>query len=169
MTKITTKKQELDALEHIERVVAELGTDSYVAAAFQGCFGVARNNIEHDEMRSPFQRANDMEQKLDKSDKARMELNKKLDTSEREIKRLKSRLENFTGLVEHSEKVLSAIVALRPSLYRRESKCADEIVRLAEEPEKLIFKTAVLKHREAKGLLDGCDKLADLLRDTYCW
>ena len=45
---MTTKEQELKALEQIKKIVAELGEDSYVATAFEGCFVVAENNILND-------------------------------------------------------------------------------------------------------------------------
>lgn len=43
-----TKQQEREALEVIKRIVDTLGPDSYVAAAFNGCFQMAANNIEND-------------------------------------------------------------------------------------------------------------------------
>jgi len=45
---ITTKEQERKALDKIRKIVAELGDDSYVAAAFEGCFEVAEQNIDND-------------------------------------------------------------------------------------------------------------------------
>ena len=45
---ITTKEQERKALNKIRKIIAELGEDSYVAAAFEGCFEVAEQNIDND-------------------------------------------------------------------------------------------------------------------------
>ena len=45
---ITTKEQERKALDKIRKIIAELGNDSYVAAAFEGCFEVAEQNIDND-------------------------------------------------------------------------------------------------------------------------
>ena len=45
---ITTKEQERKALDKIRKIIAELGDDSYVAAAFEGCFEVAEQNIDND-------------------------------------------------------------------------------------------------------------------------
>lgn len=45
---ITTKEMERKALEKIRKIVAELGEDSYVATAFEGCFEKAEENIEND-------------------------------------------------------------------------------------------------------------------------
>lgn len=43
-----TKEQERKALDKIRKIIAELGDDSYVAAAFEGCFEVAEQNIDND-------------------------------------------------------------------------------------------------------------------------
>lgn len=44
----TTKAQERKALEQIRKIVAELGEDSYVGTAFEGCFEIAEDNIQND-------------------------------------------------------------------------------------------------------------------------
>ena len=43
-----TKQQERDALEKIRKIVEQLGPDSYLATAFEGCFDLAAENIEND-------------------------------------------------------------------------------------------------------------------------
>ncbi len=43
-----TKQQERAALEKIRKIVEELGPDSYIATAFDGCFKDAEANIEND-------------------------------------------------------------------------------------------------------------------------
>lgn len=43
-----TKQQERDALAAIRKMVEELGPQSYLATAFEGCFEDAENNIEND-------------------------------------------------------------------------------------------------------------------------
>ena len=45
---MTTKEQERKALEKIRKIVEELGEDSYVGTAFEGCFEIAEDNIEND-------------------------------------------------------------------------------------------------------------------------
>ena len=45
---IATKQQELEALKKIQKIVDELGTDSYLAITFNGCFDLAKENIEND-------------------------------------------------------------------------------------------------------------------------
>ena len=45
---IATKEQERKTLEKIKQMVAELGENSYLAAAFTGAFELAEQNIEND-------------------------------------------------------------------------------------------------------------------------
>lgn len=47
-----TKDQERKALAQIKKIVESLGEDSYIAAAFDGCFEIAENNINNDFMNS---------------------------------------------------------------------------------------------------------------------
>jgi len=43
-----TKQQERDALAAIRKMVEDLGPQSYLATAFEGCFEIAEENIEND-------------------------------------------------------------------------------------------------------------------------
>lgn len=45
---IATKEMELKALAKIEKILADLGENSYLAYAFDGCVEDARRNIEED-------------------------------------------------------------------------------------------------------------------------
>ncbi len=45
---IATKAQELEALKKIQKIVEDLGTDSYLSITFEGCFEQAKENIEND-------------------------------------------------------------------------------------------------------------------------
>lgn len=45
---MTTKEQERKALEKIRKIVEELGENSYIGTAFEGCFRDAEDNIEDD-------------------------------------------------------------------------------------------------------------------------
>lgn len=47
-----TKAEERKALEKIRNIVNELGEDSYIGAAFKGCFDIAEQNIDNDWMGS---------------------------------------------------------------------------------------------------------------------
>jgi chromosome segregation ATPase len=58
-----TKEQERKALEQIRKIVEGLGADSYIGMAFEGCFEIARDNIENDWGCSMKQRALEAEEK----------------------------------------------------------------------------------------------------------
>lgn len=45
---MTTKDQERKALEQIRKIVDELGENSYIGMAFEGCFEIAEKNIVND-------------------------------------------------------------------------------------------------------------------------
>ena len=45
---MATKQQERNALSQIHKIVSELGEDSYLGTAFEGCFDLAEQNIEYD-------------------------------------------------------------------------------------------------------------------------
>lgn len=45
---MSIKEQEREALEKIREIVDGLGEDSYIGAAFEGCFEIAEDNINND-------------------------------------------------------------------------------------------------------------------------
>lgn len=59
-----TKEQERDTLEAIRKMVEELGPQSYLATAFEGCFADAESNIENDFGDSMQRRWESAEEKL---------------------------------------------------------------------------------------------------------
>lgn len=81
-----TKEQERETLSKIKQMVEELGPQSYIAAAFEGCFDVAEQNIEDDFACSMKQRAETAEQQLA--------------YNQRELDDAKKRLKELGGLVD---------------------------------------------------------------------
>lgn len=61
---MTTKEQERKALEKIRKIIIELGEDSYVGTAFEGCFEDAEDNIENDFAMSMKSRWQDAENRI---------------------------------------------------------------------------------------------------------
>lgn len=90
---MTTKEQERKALERIKKIVAELGENSYIGTAFEGCFEDAEQNIEYDAAFSSLARAESAEKK-------ELEAREKLVEAEAEIIRLNRKLENLEGAYE---------------------------------------------------------------------
>lgn len=59
---IATKEQERKALEKIKKIVSDLGENSYIGTAFEGCFEDAEDNIENDfafSMKQRYERASE--------------------------------------------------------------------------------------------------------------
>lgn len=86
---ITTKEQERKALEKIKEIVTSLGENSYVAAALEGCFEIAEENIE-------FDFAGSMKQSLEAATKeieSLKQLSAEKDKLEAKISRLEKQLE----------------------------------------------------------------------------
>lgn len=84
-----TKQEEREALLQIKKIIAGLGEDSYVGAAFEGCFEIAESNIRDDAMCSPEQV---------KLDLARMEKR-----YEGKIRRLEEQVKELTLLLEEEQ------------------------------------------------------------------
>jgi uncharacterized coiled-coil DUF342 family protein len=73
---MATKQQEREALNKITAIIKELGEDSYIAAAFDGCLDVAEQNISNDFMDSMKKRT---ESARKEADELREELHKRTD------------------------------------------------------------------------------------------
>lgn len=121
-----TKEQERETLSKIKQMVEELGPQSYIAAAFEGCFDVAEQNIEDDFACSMKQRAETAEQQLA--------------YNQRELDDAKKRLKELGGLVDSlKEENRSLGLRLTRSVfpsdlrYLTPKKPLSEIVREREE------------------------------------
>lgn len=131
-----TKQQERYALEKIKRMVAQLGPDSYLAAAFEGCFELATENIENDwtcsmadRARRAEKRVEELEEKLIESEKdyeaAHAAAHEIANQKDREIARLKDQI------AEESRKE-TACDRCQHSLLKK----AAELERIAGEAER---------------------------------
>lgn len=147
--KIATKQQERAALEKIRKIVAELGPDSYIATAFDGCFEIAESNIENDWALSMKDRWLSADRKLNEANGTIEELRDKLAEAEEkdaEIASLKSRLLADDDLAEISRLIAKAAIDLEKEV----SNAAERIVEVADQPESAAFRNAVKDHRAAK-------------------
>ena len=90
---MTTKEQERKALEKIRKIVEELGENSYVGTAFDGCFEIAENNIEDDFACSMKQRAETAEEKLEAAGIIRGNLEREIEDLRIKNKLLGERIE----------------------------------------------------------------------------
>lgn len=83
-----TKEQERKALEQIRKMVEELGADSYIAMAFEGCFEIAESNIDNDFGCSMKQRAESAERKAETAVQREKTAEKDRDYFQKEASRL---------------------------------------------------------------------------------
>lgn len=134
---MTTKEMERKALEQIRKIVEELGEDSYIATAFEGCFEDAEYNIRDDAAYS-------MKARWDSAKAAEDELRAKVAEQTAMIKNLETKVENLTDATlaysKDAEKHVETINGLKASsikywndLQAAETKLdekEDEIIRL---------------------------------------
>lgn len=192
---LATKRNERDTLEVIRQMVADLGEDSYLATAFQGCFEIAEQNIENDFADSLQGRLELAEKKLrdeiaekqqvrDEAQKTIKELEEKLAESQKDWEA--AHAANHT-LAEQKDAEIAALQArvlseddledLRQLVSDRVDeadevveKAAAEIVRFAEAPGLPEFTAAVSKHRNYSAYAKRCRELmgrVDAIQATY--
>lgn len=161
-----TKDQEREALATIQKIVEELGPQSYIGTAFEGCFQDAEDNIEYDYGCS-------MKQKLESAELSVEELKGKLAAAE-------ERLEEFTRLMDNLKEERSALGRklaeqtlpewLRFDLHafiteqeitaRKSMASAAEIMaEMADTPQDIAFANAVNSYRKAKEQRERCAKV----------
>ena len=149
-----TKQQERDTLAAIRQMVEELGPQSYLATAFEGCFEDAESNIENDFGDSYKRRCESLERKLD-------EANETIERMKNDIKLLSNSVESERALVKSLEEQLvqQAISAddltdckqlvknLLEELRRKVKAAEGAILEYAEHPETTTFCNAVRERR----------------------
>lgn len=131
-----TKQQEREALDKIRKLVEQLGPDSYLATAFEGCFDLAAENIDNDwacsmadRARRAEKRAAELEDKLTESVKdyeaAHAAAHEVAAQKDREIAQLKGRL-------SEKSRAEAACASCQNSLLKK----AAEAERIAGEAER---------------------------------
>lgn len=85
---MTTKEQELKALAQIKKIVDGLGENSYIAAAFEGCFEIAEDNIGNDFACSMKQRAESAGKEAENLKKENCELRDMLNEQREKVEKL---------------------------------------------------------------------------------
>lgn len=158
---MATKRNERETLEVIRQLVADLGPDSYLATAFEGCFEDAEQNIEFDWGCSQKRLADAAAEKVTELEAKVKELERKLKTSELNERDLRSAIEKVKAenskvvtnlqLRQLSEEDLESVIAVlsdrATEADEMAEKAAAEIVRLAEDPASPEFHRAVSMHR----------------------
>ena len=159
-----TKEQEREALEKIKRMVAELGPQSYLATAFEGCFEDAEGNIENDFGDSMKARWIHADAQLNAANGTIKELKEQLAESEKdyeaahaanhaiadeknaEIEALQKKIITPDDLTDIIQLVTDKLSTLEAAI----KNATERIVEMATEPESAEFQRAVKDHRAAK-------------------
>lgn len=97
---MATKEQELKALAKIKKIVDDLGEDSYIGTAFEGCFEIAEENIENDFACSMKQRAESAEKTMLKSYGKVNELKEQLKAAEAKVKAAEAKAEELQAALD---------------------------------------------------------------------
>ncbi len=151
---MASKRNERETLETIRQLVADLGPQSYLATAFEGCFEDAESNIENDFGDSMKARWLHADAELNAAKGTIEELEEKLQQEIAERQRARDEAQEFIKKLE--AKVLSDddLEDVRQLLDDRATeadeaatKAAGEIVKYADHPESKEFQQAVINHR----------------------
>ena len=154
---MTTKEQERKALAKIRKIVEELGEDSYVATAFEGCFEKAEENIENDwagSWKQEFVAANDenirLKEQIERFSDALHDCNEVEKELYDKIEQLRREKEEIKENRPCSDDLYDLIRLAGIKVYDEKAeaeKAAKEIVENAENPDGDEFKEAVGNHR----------------------
>ena len=170
---IATKQQERDTLAAIRQMITELGPQSYLATAFEGCFQDAENNIENDFGDSMQRR---WESTLEKLYAAQEEINRlkaDLATTQTEVETLRGK---FDFASQHIKKLERQRL---PEQFRRDlwemttseaeasrarmAEAADKMAVGADNPGCVLFKESVACYRAEKTRAESMEQIADAL------
>ena len=165
-----TKQQERNALAAIRRIVEELGPQSYLATAFEGCFEDAEQNIEDDAAYSmkarleiQAQRAIERGYEVDqlKADLAAAQfkietLQSQFDFASQYIKKLERQ-----QLSEELRRDLWVMVTDEAEVSRaRMAEAADKMAAGADNPGCVLFKESVARYRAEKARAEAMEQRA---------
>lgn len=153
---IATKAQERATLEAIRKMVEELGPDSYIATAFEGCFHDAEENIENDFGFS-------MKRRLESATFAEDELRGKLAEANKAIAALEqqnTKLQEVALPRALRDDLYSFLREERDAATRNMTAAAERMAELADAPQDIAFAGAVKSYRTAKERREWCEAKA---------
>lgn len=145
-----TKEQERKVLEQIRKMVEELGADSYIAMAFEGCFEIAESNIDNDFGCSMKQRSEHAEMEAAK-------YKKMFDNVSEDFEYMQAKVETF------DEKMASVEEAR--DYFQKEANRLSEIVEKQEKEKRNLTKE---QQERADRLEDENIRLKAKLYDLIC-
>ena len=168
-----TKEQERETLEKIKEMIAELGPQSYLATAFEGCFEDAEQNIEDDAAYS-------MKARLEIQAQRAIERGHEVDRLKADIAAAQSKIEilqsQFDFASQHIKKLerqqlpeelrrdLWVMVTSEAEASRaRMAEAADKMAAGADNPGCVLFKESVARYRAEKTRAEEMEQRANAL------
>lgn len=168
-----TKEQERETLSKIKQMVEELGPQSYIATAFEGCFEVAELNIRDDAAYSLKARVEDAEERL-------REMGSVYNAAKMDAVRLEKQLEEtYNQLAAAKEEIASLKRQVLPEQLRRDlwvvvtdeaeasrarmAKAAHMMAICADNPACVGFKESVADYRKEEKRAEEMEQRAAAL------
>ena len=172
---MATKRNERDTLEAIRQMVADLGEQSYLATAFEGCFEIAEQNIENDFADSMKGRLECAEREVERLRDKVNELAENLEKSEEkhrgeigEVQELRHSLERAHKATEGLEELEVTLCERAEDAEHKAAEAAERIVKYADNPDSEEFKAAVREHRSHLEFADYNKLLAGRVSGYTC-
>lgn len=161
-----TKEQERETLEKIKAMVAELGPQSYLATAFEGCFADAESNIENDFGDSMRRRWKSTEEQLSAAQEEVSRLKAELNEAREQLAaaQKKTAVLKRQQLPELLWLDLRAMVTDEAEASRaRMAKAAHMMAACADNPDCVSFKESVADYRKEEKRIAVMEKRAAAL------
>lgn len=156
-----TKEQERKALEKVKKTVKELGENSYIGAAFDGCFEIAGDNIENDFCCSMKQKYEAAQEEAEHFRELAGKLTDELEAAKKENENLRKKAVSITDLVRLSRLADQDLYECK----KRQIEAAEAIVKFADDPSGEAFRQAVAEHRNSTESLKEKEQRSERLRD----
>ena len=168
-----TKQQERNALAAIRRIVEELGPQSYLATAFEGCFEDAEQNIEDDAAYS-------MKARLEIQAQRAIERGHEVDRLKADLAAAQSKVETLQGQFDFASQHIKKLERQQlPEQLRRDlwvmvtseaeasrarmAEAADKMAAGADNPGCVLFKESVARYRAEKTRAEEMEQRANAL------
>ncbi len=128
---MASKEQELKALGQIRKIVENLGEDSYIGFAFEGCFEMAEENIENDFACSWKQKAESAEKRAQRAEESAQDCKKALETARKDAEewrtvatqnmdKVNTLLDKYGELGEKHNEVVAKNIELQKTLDEKD-------------------------------------------------
>lgn len=165
-----TKQQERDTLAVIRKMVEELGPQSYLATAFEGCFEDAEQNIEDDAAYSMKARLEIQAQRAIERGHEVNRLKADLTAAQSKIETLQSQFDFASQYIKKLERQqlseelrrdLWVMVTDEAEVSRaRMAEAADKMAAGADNPGCVLFKESVARYRAEKARAEAMEQRA---------